>query len=54
MSLKTKIKSHRSIGEWCQDFWLTIDKRIRSLRKFIINRERREIFGRDGKRWSMI
>jgi hypothetical protein len=54
MQLKTKSKSRRSIGEWYQDFCLNISKRIHSLGSIIYNRKHREIFGRDGKRWSMI
>jgi len=54
MQLKTKSKSRRSIGEWFQEFWLNINNGIHSLGNVIYNRKHREIFGRDGKQWSMI
>ncbi|UJR35349.1 hypothetical protein I4U23_028107 [Adineta vaga] len=54
MDLKRKSKARRSIGQWCQDFWSTIDRYISSLRRFIYNREQGEICGRDGKRWSKL
>ncbi|CAF0760229.1 unnamed protein product [Adineta steineri] len=54
MHSETKSKHGRSIGEWCQDFWLNIDKSIRTLSKFIYNPEHHEIFGRHGKRWSKL
>jgi hypothetical protein len=50
----TKLKSCRSIGEWCQDFWSNIDIRIHSLSNVIYNRKNGEILGRNGKRWSMM
>ena len=54
MHLKTKSKPRRSIGEWYQEFWSNIKKRIHSLGAFIYNRKYHEILGHDGKQWSMI
>lgn len=53
MLLNTKHRSRRrSIGQWCSDIWTTIDRWIRTIVKFIYNRNRGEILGRTGQRWS--
>ena len=53
MRLKAKRQPHRSIGQWCQEFWSSVERRIRSLAKFALNWNRREVLGRNAKRWSI-